>query len=216
MPGSNSWASASNTALARAEVSSSDGFGGGEPAGSRYRLWWISRTAAVRVALLVPRSVWEGTVIPRFAHEVRQAAAQLGTTLLGAPLDSPIQETEYRRVFAAMAQERVDALLVGESVENFTHRRLIIELAERARLPVMYPWRDHVVLGGLMAYAIDLLDVYRRIAGQIDQILKGANPGDIPFHQPTTFKLIINVKTARTLGLEMPPSLLARADEVIE
>jgi putative ABC transport system substrate-binding protein len=169
-----------------------------------------------RVALLVPRSVWEGTVIPRFAHEVRQAAAQLGTTLLGAPLDSPIQETEYRRVFAAMAQERVDALLVGESVENFTHRRLIIELAERARLPVMYPWRDHVVLGGLMAYAIDLLDVYRRIAGQIDQILKGANPGDIPFHQPTTFKLIINVKTARTLGLEMPPSLLARADEVIE
>jgi putative ABC transport system substrate-binding protein len=169
-----------------------------------------------RVGFPVLRPAWEGTVIPRFANEVRQAAAQLGITLLGAVLDSPVHEAEYRRAFAAMAQERVDALLVSEAPENFTHRRLIIELAEKARLPTMSSYRDYVALGGLMAYGIDLVDVFLRIAGQVDKILKGANSGDIPFQQPTKFELIINAKTARALGLEMPPSLLARATEVIE
>jgi putative tryptophan/tyrosine transport system substrate-binding protein len=115
-----------------------------------------------------------------------------------------------------MAQEGADALVVSEATENFTNRRLIVELADKARLPAIYPYREYVEISGLMAYAIDLPDLGRRAATQVDQILKGAKPGEIRFYQPTTFKLSINLKTAKTLGLTIPPSLLARADEVIE
>ena len=89
-------------------------------------------------------------------------------------------------------------------------------MAEEHRLPAIYAYREYVELGGLMAYAVNLMDLFRHAADQIDQILKGANPGEIPFYQPTTFDLVINLKTAKALGIEMPPSLLARADEVIE
>ena len=176
-----------------------------------------------RVAFLMPRPVWEGALpgsrtanLAPGSRAVRQAADQLGMTVLDAALDSPIQESEYRRVFAAISQEGADALVVGQPPENLTHRRLIVELAEKARLPALYPWRDYVVIGGLMAYAVDLKDVFRRAADQVDEILKGATPSEMPIYQPTTFELIINAKTARALGLTLPPVLLARADEVIE
>ena len=176
-----------------------------------------------RVAFLMPRAVWEGTLpgshtasLAPGSHALRQAAEQLGMIVLGAALDSPIQESEYRRVFATMAQEAADALVVGEPPENFTHRRLIVELAGKARLPALYPWRDYVAIGGLMAYAVDLKDVFRRAARQVDQILRGANPGEMPFYQPTTFELIINAKTAQELGLTFPPAVLVRVTEMIE
>jgi putative ABC transport system substrate-binding protein len=94
--------------------------------------------------------------------------------------------------------------------------RRLVELAAKARIPAIYPFRDYVEAGGLMAYSIDLVDISRRLANLIDKILKGANPGDIPFYQPTKFELSINLKTAKALGLEMPAMLLGRADEVIE
>jgi putative ABC transport system substrate-binding protein len=169
-----------------------------------------------RVALLIPRAAWEGTVIPHYIRAVRQAAEQAGVTLIGAPLASPIHEAEYRRVFAAMGQEPPDALIVEAFGENLTHRRLIVELAREARLPAIYPIRDYVEIGGLMAYATSRADIYRRAANQIDEIFKGAKPGDIPFHQPTKFELIINLKTVSALGVTIPPTLLARADELIE
>ena len=93
---------------------------------------------------------------------------------------------------------------------------VINELAQQARLPTVYPDRSFVELGGLMSYGPDAVDLFRRAADRIDQILKGARPGEIPFYQPTKFELVINLKTAKTLGLTLPLSLLARADEVIE
>jgi putative ABC transport system substrate-binding protein len=96
------------------------------------------------------------------------------------------------------------------------HRALIVELAEKYRLPIIYPYRDYVDLGGLMTYAPDLGELAQRLANDVHQILNGAKPGDIPFYQPTKFQLFVNLKTASALGLIMPPTLIARADEVIE
>ena len=125
-------------------------------------------------------------------------------------------EEEYRRVFAIMSQEGADALFVDGSPEHITKRQLIGELAEKYRLPAIYPFRSFVEAGGLMAYGIDLVEIFRQVARSIDQILKGAQPGDIPFYQPTKFELVINRKAATDIGLVLPEPLLARADEVIE
>ena len=105
---------------------------------------------------------------------------------------------------------------VTDEPENVSYRRLIIELAEKGRLPTIYPYRQYVEAGGLMSYGIDLADLGHRVADLVDQILKGAKPGDIPIFQPTHFELSINLKTAKTLGIELPPLLVARADNVIE
>ena len=111
---------------------------------------------------------------------------------------------------------RVDGILVSDESEHFTYRRLLVELTAKTRMPAIYAYREHVELGGLMAYSIDLGDVGRRAAREIAEILKGANPGELPIYQQTKFELIINLKTAKALGLEMPAMLLGRADEVIE
>ena len=124
--------------------------------------------------------------------------------------------SEIERVFAAMEQQRPDAVLVSGEGDLYAHRQLIAELAEKNRLPAMCPYRDYVEAGGLMAYAVDLAELLRRMADDVHQILKGAKPGDIPIYQPTKFELLINLKTAKALGLTLPPALLARADEMIE
>ena len=115
-----------------------------------------------------------------------------------------------------MEQDRADAFMVSDEPEHTTYRATIVEWAAKDRIPAIYPLRDFVDAGGLMAYSIDLADIWRRGANLIDKILRGANPGDIPFYQPTKFALVINLKTAKALGLEMPAMLLGRADEVIE
>ena len=140
----------------------------------------------------------------------------MALSFLGGLLNGPIQETEYRRVFALLMQQRADAIIVNDTPENYTNERVIIELAAAARLPTVYPNRSFVELGGLMPYGADTVALLRHAADQIDQILKGAKPGDIPFYQATTFEMAINLKIARGLDLTIPPSLLARADEVIE
>jgi putative ABC transport system substrate-binding protein len=106
--------------------------------------------------------------------------------------------------------------LVSGEGDLYAHRQLIAELAGKHRLPAMYPYRDYVEAGGLMAYAVDLAELLRRMADDVHQILKGAKPGDIPIYQPTKLELLINLKTATALGLTLSPTLLARADEVIE
>ena len=167
---------------------------------------------ASRVGFLTYRTSWEGAQ----GQVLRDATRAAGIALLGPPLDDPIQPPEYRRVIAAMVQEHVDALIVGDVSNNYTYRQLIVELADANRLPAIYPYRDHLQLGGLMAYAVDLQSLWRHAANQVDRILRGEKPGEIPYYQASTFELIINLKTAKALAIEMPPSLLARADEVIE
>jgi putative ABC transport system substrate-binding protein len=110
----------------------------------------------------------------------------------------------------------VGALLIGIDGVTQMHERLIVDLAARNRLPVTYQSREFVAAGGLMAYAVNYPDLYFRAASFVDKILKGAKPADLPIEQPTKFELVLNLKTAKALGLTIPPSLLARADEVIE
>jgi len=163
------------------------------------------------VGYLASRPFWED---PRGAA-TREAAKRAGVALSPAMLGA-FDEAEYQRVFKSMEQDRADGLMVSDEPEHSTHRATIVELAAKGRIPAIYPVRDFVEAGGLMAYSIDLVDIWRRGANLIDKILRGANPGDIPFYQPTKFELSINLKTAKALGLEMPAMLLGRADEVIE
>jgi putative tryptophan/tyrosine transport system substrate-binding protein len=168
--------------------------------------------AVSRVGLLAPRNIWER----HYGSALRELAERAGIALLGPPLNEPIQEAEYHRVFQAMARDRADALMVNEVPENFAHMRVVVGLAAQARLPTIYPWRDAVEVGGLMAYSPDFVDLFHNAARQVSHLLKGAKPGEIPFYQPTKFALILNLKTARALGITIPASLLAHADEVIE
>lgn len=163
------------------------------------------------VGYLASRPFWED---PR-GTATREAAKRAGVALSPAMLDA-FNEAEYQRVFRSMEQDRADGLMVSDEPEHVTYRATILELAAKGRIPAIYPNRDFVEAGGLMAYSPDLADIFRRVANLIDKILRGANPGDIPFYQPTKFELSINLKTAKALGLEMPAMLLGRADEVVE
>jgi putative ABC transport system substrate-binding protein len=115
-----------------------------------------------------------------------------------------------------MTRARAGALTVLTSVMFVNERRRLVDLAAKNRLPAVYAQREFVDAGGLMAYGPNLADLFRRAATYVDKILKGAKPGDLPVEQPTKFELAINLKTAKALGLTMPPSLLQRADEVIQ
>jgi putative tryptophan/tyrosine transport system substrate-binding protein len=150
-----------------------------------------------------------------FGLAMRDAAQHLGIQLIPGLLENH-QEADYRKAFGAMGQRRVDAILVSEQAEHFTHRRLLIELAETNGLPTMTPWLEIVEIGGLIAYAPDRKEAYRYLAACVDKVLRGANPGEIPIYQVARFRLAINLKAAKAIGLVIPESLLARADEVIE
>jgi len=98
----------------------------------------------------------------------------------------------------------------------FNERRRLVDLAAKNRLPAVYPWRELVDAGGLMSYGLNVADLFRRAAGYVDKVLKGASPADLPVEQPTKFELVINLKTAKALGLTIPPSIRSRADRLIE
>jgi len=123
---------------------------------------------------------------------------------------------EIEGAFQLATRERAGGLIVLPSPRTNNYREKIVALAARTRLPAVYPIREYVEVGGLMAYGPSLPDMYRRAAGYVDKILKGAKPGDLPVEQPTKFELVINLKTAKALGLTIPQTLLQRADQVIE
>ena len=123
---------------------------------------------------------------------------------------------EIERAVAAFARSPNGGLVVVVSAASLIHRELIIALAAKHRLPVVYAYRAFVTTGGLMTYGPDIVSQYRRAAGYVDRILKGEKPADLPVQAPTKYELVINLKAAKALGLDVPPTLLARADEVIE
>jgi ABC-type uncharacterized transport system substrate-binding protein len=145
-----------------------------------------------------------------------EAAGKMGISVFAPVIESPFDKRVYRAGFEAMVQERVEAIFVADDGRNFWNQRLIVELAQKHRLPAIYFYSTFVQNGGLMAYYADIPDLYRHAARQVDQILKGTNPGEIPFYEARKFDLMINLKTAKALGLDLPPLLLAQADEVIE
>ena len=168
----------------------------------------LPRTSRV-VVLSNPSNQYDASLV----REVESAARSMGIRIrvLGVPASEALEGT-----FAAAAKERADALFVLFDPLMFTHRARIADFASRRRLPLMAPHREYAEAGGLMAYGADLRDNYRRAAGYVDRILKGAKPTDLPVEQPTKFELVINLKTAKALGLTIPPSVLLRADQVIE
>ena len=141
------------------------------------------------------------------------AARALGVRLQFVAARGP---ADFDRAFSDMTKARADALTVLTSTILLGERRRLADLAAKSRLPAVYPWREGVDAGGLMSYGPDFADLFRRAATYVDKILKGAKPGDLPVEQPTKFELVINLKTAKALGLTIPPSVLGRADEVIQ
>jgi putative ABC transport system substrate-binding protein len=141
------------------------------------------------------------------------AGRALGVRLQFVEVRGPV---DFDRAFSEMTGARAGALTVLPSTMFFGERRRLVDLAAKNRLPAVYSSRDFVDAGGLMSYGPDYADVFRRAATYVDKILKGAKPGDLPVEQPTKFELVINLKTAKALGLTIPPSLLLRADQVIE
>ena len=127
-----------------------------------------------------------------------------------------IEPHQIEAGFEAARKERVDAVLVLTSIATLRHRRDIIDLALKHRLPAIYYSKEFVDAGGLLAYGASYTDLFRRAASYVDRILKGAKPADLPVEQPTKFELVINLKTAKALGLTIPPSVLARADHVVQ
>jgi putative tryptophan/tyrosine transport system substrate-binding protein len=148
-----------------------------------------------------------------YAMAVETAAPLLSVKPFAAEVHNA---AEMETVIEQFARESDGGLLVLPDLFTATNRQSIIALAARHRLPAIYPFRYFVANGGLMSYGIEMLETYRQAASYVDRILKGERPSDLPVQQPTKFEFVINLKTAHALGLELPPTLLARADEVIE
>ena len=167
---------------------------------------------ASKVGFLGSHQIWSQPPL----NELRKAAQQLGISLLGPPMETPFEVEEYRRVLAKMAQERVDGVIIGDQPEHSSYKQFIVDLVRAAKLPAVFPYSEDSLIGALIAYGSSSPALYRRLATYIDQILKGAHPADLPIYLTSKFDLTINLRTAKALGLNIPPSLLVRADEVIE
>jgi len=178
--------------------------------GKRLELLKQLAPKATRVAFFRPRPL-PGR--PVWSPETEAAAQALGLSLQIAAIDAP---EDFDSAFAAIARDRPDAIFCVDSPVTIGNRQRVVDFAARQRLPAVYAQRIFAEAGGLMSYGADLAESSRRAASYVDKILKGAKPGDLPIEQPTKFELIINLKTAKALGLAIPQSLLLRANEVIE
>ena len=144
---------------------------------------------------------------------LRGAAQTLGMTPLTFEARGP---TEWEAAFTAMTSARAEALITMQDANTYLHAQPLAELASRHRLPAVFPYHVNSNAGGLMSYGVDIPDMLRNSATFVDRILKGAKPADLPVEQPTRFELVVNLKTAKSLGLKIPHTVLLRADEVIE
>jgi putative ABC transport system substrate-binding protein len=172
--------------------------------------WGLLKEAVPGISRVLVLTYLDDPIAPLQVKALKDAAPSLGVTL-------QIQDVRTGDDLESGAKEHVEGLLTTAESMFVVHRAQVAELAARYRLPAMYCYSSHVVdAGGLMAYDTDYPDLQRRAATYVDRILKGAKPSDLPVQQPTKFKFVINLKTAKTLGLTFPPGLLAIADEVIE
>jgi putative ABC transport system substrate-binding protein len=181
---------------------------GGTLAGKKLELLKEAVPGATRIALLAPMDPY----FSRQIQEAEKAAVPFNVTLSVVE----VRDRNYERAFAAVVAARADALFVGANAQFYVDRTEIIGLAAKHRLPAIYEWPEQGEDGGLMGYGTSIAGLSRRAATYIDRIFKGANPGDLPIEQPEKFELVINLKTAKALGLTIPPSLLQRADQVID
>ena len=166
-----------------------------------------------RVAVL-----WHPGAVGERTEKDMLKGVEVGARALGVPLQfvEARGPADFDRAFSDMTRARVGALTVLGSAMLFAERRRFLDLAAKNRLPAVYPSREFVDAGGLMSYGSDRADLFRRAAAYVDRILKGARPADLPIEQPTKFEFVINLKTAKALGLTIPPSVLGRADHVIQ
>jgi len=169
------------------------------------------RPGAARIAVLVDPQ-WPTT--ERFLSELQAAALAVGQQLIVLDVSSGYQSIET--AFTTLVQRGAVALLAGSSAFMYSQRERLIELAARHRIPAIYAWREAVAVGGLVSYAPSITDAYRQAGVCAGRILKGEKPGDLPVILPTKFELVVNVKTAKALGIEIPDKLFALAGEVIE
>ena len=149
-------------------------------------------------------------------QSVKDAAEKMNIPLRLQPLQTPINEAEYRRAFEIMQREQVDGVIVSFGAESYTYRELVGRLAREYRLPSICAYTVSVETGALMSYAFDLTAGDRRIAAQIVEVLNGGKPAEMPFFQEIHWELVVNLKAAKELGLVLAPGLVARADRVIE
>jgi putative ABC transport system substrate-binding protein len=166
----------------------------------------------VNVLFVSTQGGWDGAG----GLAVREAAQKLGISLVRGTLNSPYDEAEYRRVFSSIQRNQLDGVILSDEGEHFEKKLLLVQLIQQFRLPAIYPSRDQVEAGGLMAYVTDVKSAVRRQVAQVVEVLRGANPGDIPYFQADRFELLINLRTANELGLEIPDGLVAGAAGVIE
>jgi ABC-type uncharacterized transport system substrate-binding protein len=166
-----------------------------------------------RVGVLWHPGAFGERTMREMLEEIAATAGALGVQLQLVEVREP---NELDQAFLEIARERAEALFQFPSTMLFSERRRIVELAAMHRLPAMFNGREFVQLGGLIAYGVSIADLVRRAGTYVDRILKGAKPSDLPVEQPTKFELFINLKTAKALGVEIPATVLARADEVIE
>ena len=181
-----------------------------EMGGKRLEILKQAIPKAARVAIL-----WNTAYQGKAAEfrDTQATAAALKVTL--QPVEVR-ESSDFDRVLSISARDRPDAMVVFSDPLTISHRRQIIEFTMKFRLPMISELRQFPKAGGLMSYGADIADLLRRGAGHVDKILKGAKPADLPVEQPTKFELVINLKTAKALGLTIPPSLLGRADEIIQ
>jgi putative ABC transport system substrate-binding protein len=184
----------------------------GELSGKRLELLKEAVPKASRLAVL-----WDPTN-PSTAFELRETQVMARSLVKRVSIQavSVRDPNEFESAFAAMTRERAGALIVLSSAMFFTERRRLANLAVKHRLPTMFGQREEAEAGGLMAYGANFTDLFQRAAIYVDKILRGAKPADLPVEQPTRYQLIINLKTAKALGLTIPQSVLIRADEVIQ
>jgi putative ABC transport system substrate-binding protein len=161
-----------------------------------------------RVAFLGGRDDWDSTN----GRAVRAAADTLGLTLFSAEH----KETDYANAFALIVKEQADGLFVTVRPSHWQYRHTIIDFALNHRIPSTHGSREQLAAGGFMSYAIDYSEIWRQIADYVDNLLKGTRPGDLPVQQPSKFEFGINLKTAKMLGITIPPILLAQADYLVE